>query len=160
MNKHHLTKLIAAGLMVLSFSSVCAEDKVSTWLEALEEQLFQSQQFAQGGQERIVKTTWQIYDTKTFSRRKVTVQVPWGKPKAVETVCEAITPDDGKLYVSETCYYPVQDNDQQRVWRGNKLITQTAEISMDKPVEKHGGFVVFDLPIWPQDTPSNLDCGA
>lgn len=153
MKKRNIIKSVLAVTAVLSFA-LCATAKEAptasneNWFVSVEQKAIASQQkhLAQHlANKHFVKTTWQLYDTKTASRRKVRVTVNWGKPQSIKTVCEALVLK-GQLYVSAACYYPKKAENQNRVLVTNKLMSGADEIALQQPVQYRSGFVIFQLP--------------
>ena len=145
MNKNKLTKSVVAALLALSFCSMAyAADANPAWFETLEEKVFHLQA-RHLSKTTIVKTTWQIYETKTATRRGVSVTVNWGTPKEIETHCVSVE-KDGSLYVAQSCYYPVLRAAQSCEWLSAKWVEDGKETVLTVPKHLDNGFVSFELP--------------
>ena len=95
---------------------------------------------------KTVKAYWDVVHTKTFRRRKVSVKIPYGKPKRVETSCHGIEKED-KVYVAASCYYPERKENQEVTWKGSQLVESTRNIQLEKPEFVARDWVVFDLTV-------------
>ena len=165
MKKNTSIKILISALMILASMGVCAaktSETLPNLSKVLEQKILRLQQehaAKSAAQLKTVKALWNVYNTKTVSRRKVTVTFPWGKPTVVETACSAIE-KDGALYVAQSCYEPASQAHQYRQWIGTKLVQGNSEYELARPTAQESGFVVFELPTLPSEVQSKFDCRA
>ena len=151
MISNKMFNILAAGTLFLS-SVLCAQaaDNVSVKTQQIMRQL--EKQMARASLDRnadavvfpMVQTRWKVVKTKTFSRRKVSVTMEWGKAQEVETVCSGIE-KDGKLYVPQSCYYPPRKSQQNIQWLGNTLLADGAVTQLAQAQDMQNGWVRFIL---------------
>lgn len=152
MNKNkHLTFILAA-VMTLCFVP-CAQASANQAyvsnkvMRALEQKILEAGRSSALGQTglKTVKTHWKVIPTKVFRKRKVSVNIAWGKAETVQTSCAAIE-KNGKIYVIKSCYYPVEKQNQEAQWLGSELLTEEGNIRLENPKSVREDWVVFELP--------------
>ena len=152
MNQNSNLKYLFFGLLMLGGFLTAAAAEPETLLSnklarAVERKVVQAARLsaASQGEFRWVKAHWEMVLTKTFRRRKVSVRMPWGPVRRVETVCKALE-REGKLYLTKSCYYPAEKNDYEIKWLGAYFLSGNGEIALNEPETSQEDWVIFALP--------------
>lgn len=153
--KNKWMKLLAAALLIQAgsltvFASDMSQTRVEKAMRTLEQKIVQTKLSAAASSDKApvqwIKAQWEVVRTKTFSRRKVSVTTPWGKPHLTETSCRAVNKDN-KIYVPASCYYPTREKNREVKWLASQLITPRGDIALAEPDLAANDWVVFDWPI-------------
>ena len=152
MNKNKHLNLILAVVMALCFVPCLQAGGNQTYvsnksMRVVEQKIREAIRSSTLGRNGFttVKTHWKVIPIKVVRKRKVSVNVAWGKAETVQTSCAAIE-KNGKIYVIKSCYYPVKRENQEAQWIDSQLLNENGNIQLESPKSNREDWVVFDLP--------------